>query len=191
MMKNNLNCPLCESQRIIIKEILTFSELKNIWEYSRIKDVGSFLPKSIFLLKECQNCNLEFFNSQVGGNENFYSLFKQGDYYQFSWDHKEAAKYILEYKLKSILDYGCGQGDFLDLLPENILKIGIDFNALNKQKNNLKLIKTNLLDFQTKEKFDGIICIQVLEHLEEPRKHLEKIIHLLKKRWLFVFVVAE
>ena len=184
-----MNCILCHSKKTKIVEVVTFEELEEIWKHSYVGRINDYLPETTFLLEECQDCNLQFFFPAISGEDKFYSLFRERDYYQIYWDHKEISKYILNYKLNSILDYGCGKGLFLNLLPENISKTGIDFNIRNQEKDNLKIIKTNLLEFQTEEKFEGVVCIQVLEHLKEPRRHLEKMVNLLGKHgFLFITV---
>jgi len=146
-----MNCPLCQSENNKIIEIIPFEELKEIWKHSNIREINNYLSEKTFLLRECQDCDLQFFSPEIVGENNFYSAFRKTDYYSIYWDHKEIIKYILNYNLKSILDYGCGEGLFLNLLPVNISRIGIDFNVQNKEIESLKLIKTDLLNFQTKK----------------------------------------
>lgn len=183
-MENSISkCILCEREKIKIQEVISFKKLKEIWNYGGI-EIDRYLPDTPFLLKKCLKCSLQFFEPQIPGDNNFYNVFEKDkihkDYYQLNWDHKVISKYILNNKLKSILDYGCGNGRFLKSLPEKIIKTGIDFNAKNEEKENLKFIKSNLLDFKTENKFEGVVCIQVLKHLPSPREYLEKMISFLE-----------
>ncbi len=72
-----------------------------------------------------------------------------------------------------ILDIGCGTGDFRKFLPENIDYIGIDNNpeyieyAKSKKYKNSNFICTesNQIDFLKNKKFDIILSIGVIHHL--------------------------
>ena len=99
------------------------------------------------------------------------------------WDVKEEIVRKWYVKGKPILDVGCGSGDFLIRFNEE--KFGIDINskALKKaQKKGIKVFRKDLLKpFNLKQKFFNIFCLDVLEHLSNPRiclkscyRHLEK-----------------
>ena len=92
---------------------------------------------------------------------------------------------------KSVLDIGCGGG----LISESLAKkkaqvIGIDENICNikqaKGHAKKKFIKVNYinqsLDFffkKNRKKFDLILCLEVLEHVNDVEKTLDKITKLL------------
>jgi SAM-dependent methyltransferase len=86
---------------------------------------------------------------------------------------------------KKALDIGCGHGyytskllqlgyavDAIDISPENI---DITKRRLKETTNssNVNLHNIDLFEFDTKEKYDVIICLEVLEHLEKDVKALE------------------
>jgi 2-polyprenyl-3-methyl-5-hydroxy-6-metoxy-1,4-benzoquinol methylase len=99
------------------------------------------------------------------------------------WNIKE--KIIREWYAEgeSILDVGCGRGDFLIRFDEE--KFGIDINSEAikiAKKRGIKILRKDLLKpFNLKRKFFNIFCLDVLEHLSNPRvclkscyKHLKK-----------------
>ena len=97
-----------------------------------------------------------------------------------SSEAKEIIKEI-SWKSKSVLDVGCGTGNFAHLAAKNGASrvLGIDYapEAIVIAKNihkhpNLKFDALNVR--QIKEKFDVIVSIGTLEHMDEPYKILKK-----------------
>jgi len=99
----------------------------------------------------------------------------------------------------SILDVGCGEGFTLNILHQN--RIGKRLEGVDFQKEavklgrkihpHLKLRQGNIYNLPFKDdSFDLIICTEVLEHLEDPKKALTEIIRV-SKRYLLLSVPNE
>ena len=94
-------------------------------------------------------------------------------------------------KKKKILDIGCGGGLVSELLAKiNAEVTGIDENIYNikeakehAKKNSLKIAYINqsldLFFKKNKKKFDLILCLEVLEHVNDVEQALDKITKLL------------
>tara|TARA_B100000029_G_scaffold478479_1_gene524620 strand:+ start:11074 stop:11763 length:690 start_codon:yes stop_codon:yes gene_type:complete len=94
-------------------------------------------------------------------------------------------------KGSKILDIGCGGG----LLAEELAKKGaivtaidaskktIDIAKKHAKENNLKINYkcASVDDLQEKQKYDCIVCFELIEHVPNPEKLLKKIIILSKK----------
>ncbi|MCM8807793.1 MAG: class I SAM-dependent methyltransferase [Candidatus Omnitrophica bacterium] len=88
-----------------------------------------------------------------------------------------------------VLDVGCGSGRFIQLLSPLVREIhGIDISeealkiARNLKINNAFLRKGNALKIPYKDNFfDKVICIDVIEHIEDDEKVLKEIKRVLKK----------
>ena len=107
--------------------------------------------------------------------------------------HFMMSKQWLEYfKPKNILDLGCGYGHFgycFKFLNENLHYLGIEKSGWAIEKTpykNLTLEKYDIRDPLNLKDFDLVLCIDILEHLEE--KDLDQVLGNLKtygKKFLF------
>jgi len=93
---------------------------------------------------------------------------------------------IKKYPQSKILDLGCGMGTFLDAFDPR-LYIGVDVNpsfirmARKKyaEKNNVTFVCSDVLNYQTKEKFDLLVMVSMIHHFPDKQfnnllKHLHK-----------------
>ena len=90
---------------------------------------------------------------------------------------------------KSILDIGCGTGDFLAQIPTNKTRKGIEVSSKAAT-----IARTKNLDIysdldQLKETFDVITLWHVLEHLYDPETVIEKINTRLKDDGLLIIAL--
>ncbi len=92
--------------------------------------------------------------------------------------------------LENILDVGCGEGFTLNKLKENNVGkkyLGIDYSKTaieigKKLYSDLDLKTGNIYKLGFKDNsFDLVICSEVLEHLENPKKGLKELIRVSKK----------
>ena len=92
---------------------------------------------------------------------------------------KAISKYLLEKKKDKIrvFDFGCGSADILLSLDKEIEKVGYDLNTVPfkfaKWRAKKHSIDIHLINKIPKNKFDMIICSDVLEHLPDPWKVIE------------------
>lgn len=84
-----------------------------------------------------------------------------------------------------VLEIGCYTAEVLDYLPENTDYTGIDFDTtaieIARQKGiNVISVNFDQEEIKLSDKFDVIICTEVLEHLIDPDAIMRKIHELLK-----------
>jgi SAM-dependent methyltransferase len=93
-----------------------------------------------------------------------------------------------------ILEIGSGFGGFFNYLKriipqKNYIGLELDIQACNfcqSYFNSDSFLTTSIENYKPKHKFDKIFAFEVLEHLENPRKVIEKIQHLLVPGGYFV-----
>jgi lipopolysaccharide biosynthesis regulator YciM len=98
---------------------------------------------------------------------------------------EEIVARINGYKSKSVLDVGCGPGQFSEYIMQQcpLLKyIGVDFSKVAVERARIRcpsatFIEENILNSEilTQHGYDTIILLEVLEHIEEDLTLLEKI----------------
>ncbi|MDB3873554.1 class I SAM-dependent methyltransferase [Pelagibacteraceae bacterium] len=104
---------------------------------------------------------------------------------------------IKKYKLKSLLDVGCGIGDLCYLAAKDVkLSVGIDYASemikIGKKKfkrKNLYFVNESFFKYQSNEKFDCISANGFIEYisLDDIRKFLDQSKNLLNKNGYLVF----
>ena len=91
----------------------------------------------------------------------------------------------LEIKNKKILDIGCGGG----ILSEELSKMGAKVTGIDSSKKSINIAKKHakeqdleieyingsILDASNLGSFDCIICFEMIEHVDDPKKLIEKI----------------
>jgi 2-polyprenyl-3-methyl-5-hydroxy-6-metoxy-1,4-benzoquinol methylase len=91
-----------------------------------------------------------------------------------------------------ILDFGCGKGAFSQrLIDEGMVVDACDIDtdqimAKVSKKIRLDLNKTDITETIT-EKYDAVIAMEIIEHLQNPWKYTEDCIKILKNGGLIVF----
>lgn len=190
------NCPACGHAET--KEVL------------QAKD--QLVSKEMFHVWECGNCTLRF-TFPVPGESEIGSFYQSEEYVSHSNTSKglvnkvyqSVRKRTLNAKRKlilkltgkksgSILDIGCGTGDFLGKLKESgwtatgiepdpgARKLAIDNHGLNVQT------PETLFDLP-ESGFDAITMWHVLEHVHRLHDYLEKIHQMLKQDGVFIIAV--
>lgn len=100
----------------------------------------------------------------------------------------------------SVLDLGCGEGFLLTMLPKvqkitgmDISKVALKRAEIILARNNINatLKHVNAQEFTTEEKFDRIVCSEVLEHVPDPEKVIANIYNALKPQGFAVVSVPD
>ncbi|MBT3408784.1 class I SAM-dependent methyltransferase [Candidatus Woesearchaeota archaeon] len=99
-------------------------------------------------------------------------------------------KIMFKNKQCNILDVGCGTGNLLKYLNEegfsNLTGIEISNTFVNHINKKFKVKNVDILNYETKKKFDCIICTNMFEHAIYPNKILKKIYLLLNKNGILI-----
>ena len=179
-MSNIRSCPICESSDF--KEIVYIAQAPKFHVISAETELDKYLFGNVRLV-ECSNCQ-HLFNNAIQANE------KNPGHGSFSTN--APVNQSMFDRRKKIMDFLSADGD----LSLNVLEVGAGSGALAtifvKSKNRVTVVEPEpTLDINRleklgirviqdvwptsqpiSEKFDLILCVQVLEHTERPREFL-------------------
>jgi ubiquinone/menaquinone biosynthesis C-methylase UbiE len=188
-MNEKNKCPLCESSRI-----------KNL---GRIPECGEFAGNSSreleFLntsLFKCLDCESLYRYPTLTSHE-YTELYKSApsDVWSKSTIKRIDSELIRTALISSpkkskILDVGCYAGSFLETLPDNFRKFGIEPSkeaANEARKKNINILAEKLEYISSNERFDVIVCIDIVEHLVDLKGFLDKCLeHLSEEGTLYI-----
>ena len=187
-------CPLCGSKQ--------FEFFKEIPDH--------FLSKENFTLVKCADCGFVFIQNRPDKNS-IDAYYESSEYishtdsdkdlvakiYQFvrRWNVAKKYRMIKRYVPHgSILDIGCGTGDFLNFFREKEWKVaGVEpsnsARAIANKKNNDQIFDESQLEIFDDKSFDVISMWHVLEHVHDLDQRVGAVSRLLKDDGVFVFSV--
>ena len=140
----------------------------------------------------------------IRSNKNQEDLF---DEYAYDWWNKTGNYKLLhklnplrleyvtsrfEIKNKKVLDIGCGGG----ILSEELSKMGAKVTGIDSSKKSIDIAKKHakeqdleieyingsILDVSSLGNYDCVICFEMIEHIHEPKKLIEKIATITQKK---------
>jgi 2-polyprenyl-3-methyl-5-hydroxy-6-metoxy-1,4-benzoquinol methylase len=184
MSERLIKCPLCKSG--------------NILNHSLVKDYA--VSQKEFTLCRCGDCELLFTNprpkeEEIGPYYDFKEYYSHEDKVQnfTQWVYQKIRNYSIRKKVDlifglskggSLLDYGCGTGEFLQEAQRQKWTVrGIEPSekargqALRKLPNQ---VVPTLNELPEEESYDVVTLFHVLEHIHSLRKTLKSIVNHLK-----------
>jgi 2-polyprenyl-3-methyl-5-hydroxy-6-metoxy-1,4-benzoquinol methylase len=190
-----LQCPACESIEAIL--------------------VGTHLSGT-FKTYECKACALRFSDPMAPGDAAWYASSKVYELrrlwlravdprnalsWPMYWHFRQVLSVLRTLPLESrpkLLDVGCGEGQFLYLAKQIGFEVtGVDFNSLSLEAARrvfgiTSLYQSSLEDFAadpSRELYDVITMLEVLEHTANPFRTVRTVVKLLKPGGLLLVSV--
>jgi 2-polyprenyl-3-methyl-5-hydroxy-6-metoxy-1,4-benzoquinol methylase len=195
----NTSFIFCKSQNIKYKKIITLDYKETLYKAYRLMSenlINCILitkNKKIFSYLTLHEINETLSPERLNLEKNKLS--------KFSIDIK---KHLIRYNFANlfvkenseVLDAACGVGYGSYLLSQKAKKvIGIDYSSSaikfakkNYKNKKIKFLKLNILNFNLKKKFDTVVSLETLEHLNkiDGINWIKKCYKLLKKNGIFV-----
>jgi 2-polyprenyl-3-methyl-5-hydroxy-6-metoxy-1,4-benzoquinol methylase len=160
-------------------------------------DVSDYFSGDRLPIYECDQTGYRFFHpASLAGREDLYAHLQAGDwnvYKSDKWEYRKALSFLS--KGWSVLDVGCGTGQFVKLASETGLKTsGIEFNssAVKAAKNaGLDVFEEDIRSHSGRvgSIYDAVCCFQVLEHVYDVRGFITACLSALKPSGLLIFGV--
>ena len=173
--KKNNNCPICRSKK---KKFWLKKINVEIYECLICKTgYSQYIPNNLSEIYDL--------NSEVQDKLNSHK--KRSKYFikKFGTDR---LRFIKKFKKKgSLLDFGCGTGEFINFAKKQFKVNAFDFSLeLSKFVEVNYNIKTFSNLEKLKKKFDVITLYDVLEHVENPVQLLKRLNNNLKKNGIII-----
>ena len=205
MKKIISTCPLCSSDNATQLWKASCSEqashflspLVDRTKYEKLKDHIQYLQKSSFIsINKCLECNFIYSFPNFAGDQKFYDLIfsDSNKYPQNRWEFIKSIEIIKNSKFKrpNILEIGSGDGAFIKKLVKKGITTknsitAIEYSKFGKSK--IKKFGIKCLSIDIKEdinklpykEYDFICLFQVLEHLDNIHKLVDRLKKLLSK----------
>jgi SAM-dependent methyltransferase len=176
-------CPLCGAPGPLVTEDLPVRDIDH--EYRRQLGVAADKEFPVGLshleLCCCRTCGLEYYAPLVAGSPGFYAaLSRSPKYYSTArWEFEQVAQ-LLPPEAR-IVDIGCGDGRFLNSLPQQERR-GLELNpeAVKRARAAGLTVSDDPLSQQPSDYFDAVTIFQVLEHVTNPREILGELVRMLR-----------
>jgi 2-polyprenyl-3-methyl-5-hydroxy-6-metoxy-1,4-benzoquinol methylase len=193
MSERLVKCPLCKSG--------------NVLNHLEVKDHA--VSKKTFILCRCESCQLLFTNprpeeEEIGPYYDFPEYYSHEDKIQnvTQWLYQKIRNYSLKKKVAlieslisrgSLIDYGCGTGQFIQQAALNGWHVrGIEPNEKAREQASKKtpgLVQASLEELEGTNSADVITLFHVLEHIHTLRETVKILLTHLKSGGYFVVAV--
>lgn len=101
---------------------------------------------------------------------------------------------ILETKANTLLEIGCGEGHVTGLILQTgvsrVLATDISISLIKENTENIRDSRVSfqvadVMQFAPEERFDVVVCCEVLEHLKDPERGLKNLYGLGAREYIF------
>lgn len=170
------------------------SDLSALWrKHFGFDAFGSWKGEEFVEQRRCVQCSLVFHTPEMYGDDSLYSRLSKHDWYYESekWEFDVAVDLVSKYRPKSLLEIGCGSGEFLQKVVSGVdVALGVDINPDAICRARAKgLLVTDQPIAKLEQSFDMIVLFEVLEHLKAPGEMLTTMVDRLNPGGLLVLAV--
>jgi ubiquinone/menaquinone biosynthesis C-methylase UbiE len=117
--------------------------------------------------------------------------------YFFDWSRQWEYPWVLRYasfnKNDEVLDVGGGTSHFPSIVARRVKKVYVGDlyrgRMFKPSEENVEYLNVDITTFESTKKYDTVICISVLEHIDDYLKALENLTKLVKKQGQLVLTL--
>lgn len=191
-----MKCPACKNKSLTHFFKVESVPVHSVLNIDRKKEAKNF-KKGNINLAFCNNCAF-IFNSEFDPATNEYSTeYEATQSYSgtFNKFHEELASTLIKkygIKKKELIEIGCGDGEFLELLSVKGNNKGTGFDPAykgsgKKNKGNVQFVKDYYSEKHSKHKADFICCKMTLEHIQDVHGFMKTVRNTIGNRNTIIF----
>lgn len=187
-------CPCCGHERHLMLRSFSVADLSTLWQkHFGFDAFGAWQGGDALEQRRCVQCSLVFHAPEIYGDDAFYARLSQHDWYYESekWEFDVALDLIGQYRPCSLLEVGCGSGEFLQKVVSGVDSVmGVDINPDALARARAKgLTVTDQPLGKLSQTFDMVVLFEVLEHLPSPGEMLAAMVDRLNPGGTLVIAV--
>lgn len=173
-------CPLCQCGVLVLTKTIPTAPLRGYWINAGY-DLETHHPgfPASFSVFTCIECGLGTFLPQIVGASALYEKLAEQEFYYPTtrWDHQTALMFLQQRRVASILEFGCGNGQFLKYAAHVAGRVaGVDFNGKAiEEARGRGLDVYQRWDDTPATPFEAVVTFQTLEHLSDPGVVVKKL----------------
>lgn len=181
-----MNCPLCGCSKHFTLNSFIINDLQDKWvENFKIDPFKDIASQTEIKKLQCLECQIIYYSPMICANNTLYEhMSAKFDWYyeKNKWEFDVALESILKYKPDNLLEFGCGEGMFLEKISSSIKCSGVEIN-----QDAIKICKEKSIHIEEhpfkdiKQQYDMIVSFEVFEHLENIEEIINDLIKLLNK----------
>ncbi len=189
-----MSCPLCGCSKYFTLNHYDIEELKDKWlKFFDVDPFNTDISYTEIRKLQCLECQIIYYNPMVCANNTLYEYMSSTyDWYyeKDKWEFDVALESVLNYKPNTLLEFGCGEGLFLEKILSCVDCSGVEINqnAIKIcEKKGIHIEKHSLKEIT--RKYDMIVSFEVFEHLENIEGIIIDLIGLLNVNGILLIAV--
>lgn len=181
---SNASCGLCGNSTLVHRAAVSVSDIASLYKKQLNVDIATMSSNagaSELKLYQCSQCSLLQFLPLWEGTPQLYSELQTFPwYYKAEKQEFEIARRVIR-DGDSVLEIGCGRGEFARSLPGSVAYLGLESNSRAVAEAQASGLNVRNQALEEIDKLFSVICVfQVLEHVSRPGEFLSSLVGKLK-----------
>lgn len=189
-----ISCPLCQCNVLVPTKFVPTAPLREYWSKAgyELSAHHAGYP-DVFAVYTCIQCGLGTFAPQALGGPALYERLGAKEFYYPTtrWDHQSALTFLHKRGVRSVFEFGCGSGHFLEFVSRiSAAAVGVDFNRDGVKQAQARGLDARFeWDYASGRTFEAVVTFQTLEHLEAPGAVVRQLVDLVAPEGYLIVAV--
>ena len=184
--------PIVDGGEVVEEARISVDDLRNMYQAQLGVDIYGVIPTGVSYVRRyrCVRSGFRFYHPEIVGDGEFYRQLQSHSWYYMrdKWEFVESLKHIPANGPASLLEVGCGAGEFLKRLREHnpgVSSVGLELNAAAAADARASGMDVRVVDVADHVRanagmYDYVVAFQVLEHVVAPITFLRAAVEALR-----------